>query len=231
MADERVKQVKEANDIVEVIVGYTSRSARRATTYKGLCPFHDDHHPSFDVDPRRQRYRCWACDKYGDVITFVQEYEHVGFAEALNFWPAAPESRWKNLQVSPQHQGRAAMLDVVRWAAQQFHECLLDSPLAEEARRYLGERGLKGETVRSYGLGYAPRIGRLAGAEGGGRERSLELLEKVGLIAQREREAGLLRPLPRPRAVSDPRRARADGGLRRTDPAHVSPIVARAEIL
>ncbi len=76
------QQVKAANDIVDVVGSYvTLRPAGQ--TYKGLCPFHDDSHPSFDVDPRRQRYRCWACDKAGDVITFIQEFEHVRFIEAL----------------------------------------------------------------------------------------------------------------------------------------------------
>ena len=54
---------------------------------------------------------------------------------------------------------RAAMLDGVRWAAEQFHQCLLSAPLATEARKYLGERGLEDETVRGYGLGYSPRSG------------------------------------------------------------------------
>ena len=85
MADDRasvVKQVKEANDIVDVIGTYvTLRPVGRK--FKGLCPFHEDTHPSFDVDPDRQRYKCWACGKYGDVLSFVQEFEHVTFPEAL----------------------------------------------------------------------------------------------------------------------------------------------------
>ena len=188
MADDRVKQVKEANDIVEVVGEYVSLR-KVGQTFKGLCPFHDDHHPSFDVDPRRQRYRCWVCEKYGDVISFVQEHEHVGFLEALQLL-----ARRANITLDAaseaSYQGRARLMDVVRWAAQQFHECLLDDPLAEEARRYLSERGLKGETVRKYGLGYAPASGSwLAGkAEAGG--VSLELLETVGLIARREQGPG-----------------------------------------
>jgi DNA primase len=191
LADDRVKQVKEANDIVEVVGEYLSLR-KAGPTYKGLCPFHDDHHPSFDVDPRRQRYRCWSCGKYGDVISFVQEHDHVGFVEALELL-----ARRANIELEPSgaavdFQGRARLLDVVRWAAQQFHECLLDdpSPQAEEARRYLGERGLSGETVRKYGLGYAPRSGNWLSqkAETGGVAR--EVLEKAGLIAPRDQQPG-----------------------------------------
>src|ERR1043166_5060518 len=65
------QRIKEANDIVDVVGGYISLRPL-GPTFKGLCPFHDDHKPSFDVDPRRQRYKCWACGAFGDVIKFVQ---------------------------------------------------------------------------------------------------------------------------------------------------------------
>src|SRR5215469_13760211 len=77
-----IRQVKEANDIVDVVGGYVALRPA-GPTFKGLCPFHDDHRPSFDVDPRRQRYRCWPCGKHGDVISFVMEHERVTFREAL----------------------------------------------------------------------------------------------------------------------------------------------------
>ena len=194
MADDRVKQVKEANDIVDVVGQYLSLRPA-GPTFKGLCPFHDDHHPSFDVDPRRQRYRCWVCGKYGDVISFVQEHDHVGFVEALELL-----ARRAGINLDPSgasnSQGRARLLDVVRWAAQQFHECLLNdlSPEAEAARKYVGERGLTGETVRKYGLGYAPPSGNWLAqrAEAGG--VSLELLEKVGLVKKRDHGPGFFDP-------------------------------------
>jgi DNA primase len=184
LADDRVKRVKEANDIVEVVGGYVALRPA-GPTYKGLCPFHDDHRPSFDVDPRRSRYRCWSCGKYGDVITFVQEYERVGFIEALELLERRAGIIPEKTAASPHGQGRALMLDAVRWAARQYHECLLDSPLAEQARIYLGQRGLKGETVRRYTLGYAPRTGDWLVQKAQEAAVSLDVLEKVGLIARR----------------------------------------------
>jgi DNA primase len=184
LADDRVKRVKEANDIVDVVGGYLAlRPAGQ--TFKGLCPFHRDSRPSFDVDPRRQRYRCWSCGKYGDVITFVQEHDKVSFLEALELL-----ARRANIALEPaataRAQTRAVLLDVVRWAAKEFHECLLDSPLAEAARAYVGGRGLKGETVRRYGLGYAPASGEWLVQKACEANVSLDLLEKVGLIAKRQ---------------------------------------------
>jgi DNA primase len=191
LADDRVKQVKQANDIVDVVGGYIALNPA-GPTFKGLCPFHDDHRPSFDVDPRRQRYRCWSCGKYGDVISFVQEHEHVTFLEALELL-----ARRANITLEPAREGdnssalrRALLLDVFRWAAQQYHECLLDSPLAEEARGYLSERGLKGETVRKYGLGFAPGSGDWLVRRAEANKVSLEALETVGLVAPSKQEEG-----------------------------------------
>jgi DNA primase len=189
LAYDWVKQVKEANDIVEVVGGYLALRPA-GPTYKGLCPFHDDHRPSFDVDPRRQRFRCWSCGKYGDVISFVQEFDRVSFVEALELLARRAGIVREKHSSSPHAQTRALMLDVVRWAAQQFHQCLLEAPLAKEAREYLSQRGLEHETVRRYQLGYAPRSGdwlvQLAESAG----ISLELLEKVGLIAPRTERPG-----------------------------------------
>src|SRR5205823_2842377 len=139
----QVQRVKAANDIVDVVGAYVALRPV-GPTFKGLCPFHDDHRPSFDVDPRRQRYRCWACNKHGDVILFIQEMERVDFREALELLARRAGISLEKFSRNP-HQGeRAAMLDVTRWCAQQYHQCLLDSPLAEEARLYVGQRGLKG---------------------------------------------------------------------------------------
>src|SRR5438270_2648384 len=152
------QQVKAANDIVAVVGSYVNlRPAGQ--TFKGLCPFHDDKHPSFDVDPRRQRFRCWACNKAGDVISFVQEFEHISFIEAREMLARRAGISLENYGGKMQGPSRAAMLDVMRWAAEQFQSCLLDSPGAETARIYLGERKLTGETVRRFGLGYAPGAG------------------------------------------------------------------------
>src|SRR5262245_9793593 len=157
LADDRalIEQIKLANDIVDVVGTYVNLRPV-GPTFKGLCPFHDDHRPSFDVDPRRQRYRCWSCNKFGDVITFVQEIERIDFREALELLARRAGITLRKSADSPHQRSRALMLDLVRWAAEQYHQCLLDAPPAEAARRYVGERGLTGETVRRFGLGYAP---------------------------------------------------------------------------
>jgi DNA primase len=82
------------------------------------------------------------------------------------------------------------MLDVMRWAAKQFHDCLLDSPLAEQARIYLAERELSGETVRRFGLGFAPASWEWLTQRAAEASLSADILEKVGLIGKRKEGPG-----------------------------------------
>ncbi len=178
------QRVKEASDIVEVVGGYVPLQPRHGT-YKGLCPFHDDHNASFDVDPRRQRYRCWACSKIGDVFSFVMEHERVDFREALELLARRAGISLEKVRKMPSGPDRSAMLDVLRWAQEQFARNLLDDPGAEPARAYLTDRGLAWETVEAWGLGYAPDSWEWISARAVNEGRSLDLLEVVGLVARK----------------------------------------------
>lgn len=185
MSIDRAKQVKEALDIVEVIGGYVALRPV-GPTYKGLCPFHDDHRPSFDVDPRRQRFRCWSCGKSGDVLNFVMERERIPFLEALEMLARRANIVFEqNPQVAARKEAKTQLLDVMRWAADEYQQCLLESDLGDTARRYLGERKLLGPTIRKFGVGFAPISGDwlVKRAEEAGID--FEILEKLGLIAKR----------------------------------------------
>jgi DNA primase len=185
----QVQQVKAANDIVDVVSTYISLRPA-GPTFKGLCPFHDDRRPSLDVDPRRQRYRCWACGKFGDVLSFVQEHEKISFPEALELLARRAGITLEKTGDSQQNRGRALMLDVMRWAADQFHRCLLDAPAAEAARKYLGERQLSVDTVRRFQLGFAPGDGSWLVGLAREAQLSTDILEQVGLIAHRSEGPG-----------------------------------------
>jgi DNA primase len=182
-------QVKEANDIAEVVGLYVALRPAGAR-WKGLCPFHEDHNPSFDVDPRRQRFRCWACGKSGDVISFIQEHDHVDFREAVELLARRAGISLEKIGAFRQDPGRALMLETVQWAVTLYHQCLLDSPVAEAARRYLGERQLTGDTVRSFQLGFAPPAGDWLAQRAAVAGRSAEILETLGLLARRQEGRG-----------------------------------------
>ncbi|MCS7167437.1 MAG: DNA primase [Gemmatales bacterium] len=190
MAEDLIARVKQSNDIVEVVGEYLPLR-RQGRTYKGLCPFHDDHHPSLDVDPVRQRFRCWACGKYGDVITFVQERERCNFREAVELLArrAGITVSWTNPR---RDQERAAWYDLVRWAEEQYRKYLWESPQAAEARQYLlQQRGLRRETLEQFGIGFAPEdwewLVRRALRVGW----TPEQLVTVGLCGQREQDGKL----------------------------------------
>ena len=180
-------QVKEANDIVGVISSYISLSPA-GSAFKGICPFHHDTRPSLHVNPKWQNFRCWACGKHGDVFTFTQEMEKINFREALEL--LAKRAGISLSVPSGADNYRQRLIEVTEWAAQQYRMMLLENPLAETARLYLGERKLHGNIVRSFGLGYAPLTGDWLVDEIRKKEISTTDAIQVGLIGERREEGG-----------------------------------------
>jgi DNA primase len=185
---ELTRQIKAASDIVAVVGSYLALRPSGAT-FKALCPFHPDTRPSLDVDPRRQRYRCWSCGAHGDVFAFVQQMEKVSFAEARAVLAGRAGIKLDE-SPTPQDRHRSRLLEVMRWAEAKYQHVLLEEPIAEPARTYLGSRKLSGKTVRDFGLGFAPNPGnwlvRLAAAE----RVPTELLAEVGLVLNRHENRG-----------------------------------------
>ena len=183
------KQVKEASDIVDVVGTYVALRQQGAR-YKGLCPFHQDHNPSFDVDPRRQYFRCWSCGKKGDVYDFIQEHERVDFREALELLARRANISLEKMSGRRPGPGRSVMLEQVGQAAAWYHDCLLRSPAAEPARQYLGERGLVASTIHDFSIGYAPATGDWFARRAASAGFSTDLLLRVGLIGERNEGNG-----------------------------------------
>jgi DNA primase len=190
VAEDRValtRQVKEASDIVAVVGSYLALQSA-GKVYKAICPFHNDTRPSLQVDPHYQNYRCWACDKKGDVFTFVQEMEKVDFREAREL---LARRAGINLDGEPgPNLARLRLLEAMRWAEDAYRECLLDSPLGEQARVYLSERRLEGATVRAFGLGYAPLAGDWLARRAQQDGQAWETLLEVGLLSERKEVQG-----------------------------------------
>src|SRR5215216_3996801 len=190
VSDDRVtltRQVKEASDIVAVVGSYLTLHPAGGI-YKAICPFHNDTRPSLQIDPKWQNFRCWACGKKGDVFTFVSEFEKVSFKEAREI---LARRAGINLEGSPgENVRRGQLLDAMKWAEAVYHECLLESPLGERARVYVGERKLSGPTVRSFGLGYAPAAGDWLVRAANAARLDMGTLKEVGLVGERSAGAG-----------------------------------------
>jgi DNA primase len=185
---ELTRQIKAACDIADVVGGYLTL-VPAGPIFKAICPFHTDSRPSLDVDSRRQRYKCWSCGAHGDVFSFVEHMEKVGFREAREILAKKAGIKLDE-QASPQDQARSRLLGVMRWAAEQYQTFLLDAPEAAPARRYLGERKLSGKTVRDFGLGFAPLGGSWLTRRAEVDRVPPELLTEVGLLLARHGGAG-----------------------------------------
>ena len=157
IVDDDIQALRAATDIVAVITKYTQlrRSGQR---WVGLCPFHAEKTPSFNVNQELGLYRCWGCQVRGDVITFVREVEHldfVGAVELLAGW-AGITLRYSDQGEGESRQRRHKLVAAVERAVDWYHERLLSAPDASVARKYLRERGLSGEEVRAFRVGWAP---------------------------------------------------------------------------
>lgn len=157
IADDDVAAVRAASDIVGIISQYTQlrRVGRR---WVGLCPFHSERTGSFSVNAEEGLWYCFGCQARGDAITFVREVEHLDFVGAVE-WLAARAGitlRYTNRNEAEGRKHRARLVDVVAKAVEWYHQRLLTAGDAGPARRYLRSRGLDGDVVREYRIGWAP---------------------------------------------------------------------------
>src|SRR5438552_7967479 len=145
-------------NILQVVQEYVPLR-RAGAKYKGLCPFHSEKTPSFQVDPEKGFFHCFGCHAGGDVFKFLELHEKVGFQDAVRmlaqkFGMAIPEESTSDAE--RQDAGlREALLKVHEIAAAYFREQLA-SPAGTRARQQLADRGVAATTVEQLGLGYAP---------------------------------------------------------------------------
>ena len=155
--DDVIEEVREKNDIVDVISQYVSLK-KRGSSYFGLCPFHNEKSPSFSVSRDKQMYYCFGCGQGGNVYTFLMEYNRLSFVEAVQELAARagvalPEGE-QTPEEKQQADARVVLKEMNKKAAVYFH-WLLNGPRGEKAMAYLKGRGLTDETIRHFGLGYA----------------------------------------------------------------------------
>jgi DNA primase len=190
-ADHIKDDIKAAADIVEVVSGYV-KLKRSGSNWQGLCPFHNEKSPSFNVNPSLGIFKCFGCGESGDVFSFLMKIDGLSFPEAMKvlaerYHITIPEKS----DVPDEAKSREALLTegafmALAFAGKYYHAQLADSPEAESARAYLKKRGFTGETVRKYGIGYAPdRMDALIRAAADA-SVSEEYLAEAGLVKQDE---------------------------------------------
>ena len=159
------ERVKQHADIVRVVGEYVQLK-KAGQNFRGLCPFHAEKTPSFNVHPVRQIYHCFGCGKGGDVFNFVMEMERCEFPEALRIVAekcgiAIPRQKERSADERKENQQRSVLVEMHREAQTFFVKQLEGTLEGKPARAYLEDRGLDKDTILRFGLGYAPSGGDL----------------------------------------------------------------------
>ena len=182
-SDELVAQVRQSSDIVDVVGSYISLT-KKGANYVGICPFHNDHSPSFSVSRSKQIYKCFACGEAGNVITFVMKYENITFVEAVKLLADRSGIKLPEVSVSAEEKRKSdkklRLLEVNKEAATFFYRCLR-SPHGERGMKYFKDRGLSDDTINKFGLGFAGVNGR----------EVVDVLRKKGFSDEEIRDSGI----------------------------------------
>ena len=151
-----IDEVKQKTDIVEVISQYATLT-KAGRTFRALCPFHSEKHPSFFVYPEQQSWHCFgACSTGGDVFSFVMKKNNIDFGEALRLLAErAGITIPSRFDRDTRKDEKEKLYQANQAAAQYFHNLLLNSPQGEEARNYLSRRGFSSKTVTDFQLGFS----------------------------------------------------------------------------
>jgi DNA primase len=190
--------VKQQADIVRIIGGYITLKKSGGPNYAALCPFHKEKTASFSVHAVRQFYHCFGCNESGDVFSFVQKMDDVGFTEAVKIVAQKagiplPKREFATPEEAQENRERGKLLELHEVATAWFEE-QLRLPEGARAREYLTGRGMTPEGIAKFRIGYAPDSfnalrDRLQGVA------APDLLRLSGLLSSKEQQDGSAGPL------------------------------------
>jgi len=185
ISDDDIDRVRATVSIVDV-VGQHVQLRRTGRNWVGLCPFHGEKTPSFNVREETGRYKCFGCDASGDVFTFVQQIEHVDFIGSVEFLAAKAgiQLNYTSTGQSKDRARRKRLIEGMETAVEWYHQRLLTAPDARPARDYLRSRGIDGEIARQFRIGWAPDEWDALASQAGVEEK---VLDDVGLAFRNRR--------------------------------------------
>lgn len=159
-----VTAVKERSSIEDVVREHVTLRAAGPGSLKGLCPFHEEKSPSFNVRPVVGAWHCFGCGEGGDVISFVQKVEHLTFAEAVERLASKLGMELRYEEGGPPRAGeglgrRSRLIEAHRVAAEFYSAALVNLPEARAGRDFLRERGFDRAAADRFGVGFSPRGG------------------------------------------------------------------------
>lgn len=157
--DEIIEEVRNQNDIVDVISEYV-KLQKKGANYFGLCPFHNEKSPSFSVSPGKQMYYCFGCGEGGNVISFVMKYENYSFIEAVQMLASRAGIELPQVTRSKEEKENAdkrSQILTINTLAAKFYYYMLKSEKGALAYHYLRGRELSDNTITGFGLGYSDK--------------------------------------------------------------------------
>ncbi|MEK7453147.1 MAG: DNA primase [Patescibacteria group bacterium] len=152
MSDFPSEEIKLKLDIVDVVSGYI-KLQKAGSSFRAICPFHNEHSPSFFVSSSKQIFNCFGCGKGGDIFKFVMEMEGIEFVDALRI--LAKQAGVELKKVNKEEQSEKSILQDISVDAARYFYKNLHSVEGESALKYLEERGILKETMDEFKLGYA----------------------------------------------------------------------------
>ena len=161
-SDETIEEVRQANDIVDVISQYVHLK-RSGRNFFGLCPFHNEKSPSFSVSPDKQIFHCFGCGVGGNVFTFLSKIEGINFVEAVQQLAERANIQlptFENHVDREREELKAKVYKVNEFTAQFYHENLY-KPTAKLAQEYVKKRKLSNETLKSFRIGFSGKFDEL----------------------------------------------------------------------
>ena len=200
-----LERVRAANELTQIVAGYNVQLKRAGANMLGLCPFHNEKTPSFNVRPAEQFFRCFGCGAKGDVFRFVQMMEKVEFPEAVKLLAerAGVALEWESPGAARDAAQRGQTKSALLWCCSRgldYFEESLRQPGGAGAMHYLLSRGFEKETIARWRLGWAPDSwDGLCGfllknaKEPGQKEKVLEYAAQAGLVRTREDDRGGVR--------------------------------------
>ena len=178
-------------DVVDLIDGYVPLK-KAGANYKACCPFHGEKTPSFTVSPSKQFYHCFGCGANGTAIGFLMDYDHMEFREAIEKLASSA-----GMQIPTESQGTAAkqtaslgidLYDLMNTVSDFYQDKLRNHPDKQEAIGYLKKRGLSGEVVKRFSMGFAPQGWDNLMSEHGATTPAQKALLDTGMLSQNEKK-------------------------------------------
>lgn len=184
---EKIDEVRSGVDIVDLVASYV-RLKKRGKNFVGLCPFHSEKTPSFNVSPERQMYYCFGCGAGGNAFTFVMAFEKISFPEAVRFLAeragvALPQSYDADTVGGSESE---ALYDACSMAGRFFYHNLTETTEGQLALEYFHHRGFSDAIIKKFGLGYALNSWDALLKHAEQKSVPVGILEKAGLVRKRD---------------------------------------------